>query len=229
MILEELLRRLAIGPLSNIALGGSGAGIPDAKIPQVVAYINEGLREIYSRFPIKEKSLALRLSEGKVRYRLVETNATTRDAEGGFILDTEENRFNGDVLKVLTASDGSGNRLPLNDRDSSLAIFTPEPDMVLIPHPIADQIIYIVYQALPEEIFTEDLDQTIPITRLLEDALIAYVAHCAYRDMNTEVSMLSAQQHLSRFELRCSTTNENDLVNAENYGGGQKFYDRGFL
>lgn len=229
MILEDLLRRLSRGPLSNLAIGGSGTGaIPEGKIPQIVSYVNEGLRALYTRFPIKESRLVLRLSLGVTRYRLVKTNASTVEPTG-FILDTQEKPFEGDVIKIIAANNSAGQELPLNSIDDPLSIFTPEPDTIVIPNSYDGGVLFLAYQALPDEIYENEIEQPIPISRLLEDALIAYVAHCVYRDINSETAVLSSQQHLSRYENICARNVEADLVSTQAHGMATKFYDRGFI
>lgn len=226
MNLTELYARLGLGPLSNLSMA-EGATIKEASQPRIISYANEGLRALYSRFQILEKYMAVRLQEGVVRYPLLPENASTQDPEG-FILDTAEEPYTGDLVRILRASDGSRNDLPLNSNESPLSIYTPEPSLLLVPFEAAGSVIYLSYQAMPADLPLDGSVTDIELPRVLEDALVAYIAHAVYRDMNTETSMFRSQEHLGRYEMICGRNEEKDLLGLTTAGQEEKFEARGF-
>lgn len=229
MIIAEMFRRLSYGELSDLALSNNGSGeITEGKQPQIITYANEALRALYARFVLSEKVLALQIQSGKTRYRLSAEEALSNN-EDGFILDTEAEPFEDDLIKVLRVTDSAGCDRPLNDPDNLYSAYTPEPTLLEVPLNCPRQVLYLTYQAMPRDLLIEEVGQEVSVPRLLEGAVTAYIAYCVYRDMGTETSFVKSQEHLGRYETICGQNQDADLLSTSSVGSATKFEQKGFV
>ena len=68
MKLLDLFERLSFGELSNLAIGMEGAGtIRESDQRKVLAHVNDGLLQLYSRFILQTKYLFLRKLKQQMR------------------------------------------------------------------------------------------------------------------------------------------------------------------
>jgi hypothetical protein len=237
MTLEELFKRLSFGPFSNIAIGNSGAGtILEAKKPAIVDYLNDGLLRLYSRFILKENEVVIEERAGTTLYVMSSANAVsnqdTDPTSPGYILDTEAEPFQNDLLKILAVYDSDGNELVLNREGDELSLFTPQPNILQIPAPTEGKTTFIIYQARQNPLpltAPVDLNLTFEIPAVLEQALISYIAYKAYSAINSQEATLKAKEHLEMYDAICMEAIENDLVNTSLSMANEKLDDRGFI
>jgi hypothetical protein len=238
MKLEQLFEALSFGELSNLSMSNNGNGTLSVEgKKKVLRHTNEGLLRLYSRFVLKEADVLIRLTKNVTNYHLVPRFAVNYQPEfpGGeddeslrYILDLPRERFTGDVLKVLSVTDSDGCRLPLNDDNAEMSVFTPQGNVLQVPDPIQDKALAVVYQARHVKLLGE-LDEEIQLPELLEGALTAFVAYKIYSHMNTSDSLAIAQGHLGNYEKICSGVVEQDLVNASISTSNSRFKTRGWI
>lgn len=229
----ELFRRLSLGELSNLAIGNDGAGtIKDAAKPKVVMYTNEALKRLYSRFILKERALLLELRPHIASYKLHPVHATSSIAPENtaecYIIDSADDPFTGDVVRVLEAQDNLGRDLVLNDAGNSLSLFTPQSDIVQVPVPLCGQVISLNYQAYHAKLVDGDEEQLIDIPDLLDGALTAFIAHKIFGDINTQEATMASQKHLGNYEAICLDAEEKDLLSTSRSSAGIKFQNNGW-
>jgi hypothetical protein len=236
MNVSQFLERLSYGPLSNLSISNEGDGtIIETKQPALVGYLNEALLHLFTRFDLLEKEIILEQVEGRSRYPLNSAYAVSTAADNPlnphYIIDTIAIPFTDDLLKILSvwkAGTCDPIRLPLNDDNSDDSLFTPKSDLLQVPKPIAGEPLYLIYQARHPVLSHTDLNTTIDLPVVFEEALLSYVAHKVYFYMNGQEHARKAAEHLATYESICNEVKEYDLVSSSLSFTNAKFQDRGF-
>lgn len=232
MKLSDLYTRLSVGEFSNLAIGSDGSGeIRPADKAKILVHINAGLLELYSRFLLVTKYLIVEMVENITNYHLISKYAETANCVSiPYIKDLPGDPFKDDLIRVLEVFDGCKCKLSLNDDNNCHSLFTPAPQMVQVPNPVAGKPLFITYQArhLP---LTDPLkpNQWIELPFILEDALLSYVAYRVFSNMNGQDHMVKAQEQLALYERRVTEVEAKDLVNMSPNVNTLKLHKRGFV
>lgn len=236
MNLADLYQSLSYGELSNLAMAGDANGtIAVSARPRIVHYTNEALLRLYARFLLKEEDLLLEMHEDISLYWLLPRFAVNYVPEGPadtepvrYILDLPEAPFRGNLIKVLSVFDSTGCKLPLNDDEQPLSLFTPQANLLQVPHPRPEGGLAVLYQARHPKI-QGDLEETIEVPEILLGALTSYIAYKVFSHMNTQDSTAKAQEHMAVYEAICAEAVEKDLVNTSISSSNARFHQRGWV
>lgn len=232
MKVSELLRELALGEFSNMALAESGTIAPE-RIPQVILYTNEALYRIYTRFCLKQQDLVLALYGHITYYHFLPRFTHSKHNEFGerypYIMDTEADPFTEDVIRVLTVYDSFGQHLPINDSELSNSVFTPQPNMLQVPNPSRANRLLVSYQASHPKLVADALDDEIELPAHLVSAMKAYIAFMHYNNLNTQEGQGIASGHLAKYESECAEVLNQDLVSTSVVTTNTRFEKRGFV
>ena len=232
MKVSDLLRELALGEFSNMALGESG-NIANERIPQIVLYANEALHRIYTRFCLKQQDLVLSLHSHITYYHFLPRFTYSQHAEYGerypYIVDTEGDPFMNDVIKVLSVYDSYGQSLPLNDAEMPNSVFTPQPNMLQVPNPSRTNRLVLAYQAAHPKLDATALDDEIELPAHLYSSMKAYIAFMHYNNLNTQEGQSIASGHLAKYESECAEVLTQDLVSTSMSTTNTRFEKRGFV
>lgn len=218
MNLRQCFQKLSYTHLSELPIVGEGSGeIPEEHYPKIIARVNEALLALHARFHLQRKKLTLQTFEGLEEYFLDSMHAVSENADPAFIIDSVEKPFQNDILMILVIKDKEGCEVPLNDRVADCSWFTTRPDTLLIPNAEEGKQFSIWYSAAPEEItFGPGLslsDTRIPLPRILEPALLAYIAGHIYGNMSMETAMVKSQHFLDMYEMECKTVEALNVLN----------------
>lgn len=219
MLVSELFTRLSYGVFSNLAIGMEGAGdIATAKKPVIITHLNEALLKLHSRFMLKQADLLIMQDAGIRYYPLLpehaQTNPTPAPGADLFIMDTAEKPFTGDVIKVLEVRGPTGQLLALNDPESFVSVFTPQPHILQVPTPVSGDLMGVVYQASHKVVGPSEFTASIDIPRTVEPALISYIAFLIFSGVSSDGAQAKAAEQLALYEACCSELEEKDLVNS---------------
>lgn len=232
MTLDDLYTDLSYGELSNLSMSGdNGGSIQEESQPKIVRAANEALVRLYSRFILKENDVLIELESHITNYHLVERFSKTQGDEDEtyrYILDTSNEPFKADVLKILQVFGDHGVEVPLNDGESFNSVFTPQHNVLQVPRPLQGRSLSILYQAAHEKLTDGDNSQEIILPDVLHGALRAFIAYKVYSQINTQEATAKAQEHLNQFEAVCTEAIEKDLVNTSVSQTNSKFHKRGF-
>lgn len=236
MITQNVLNALALGELSNLSMAEQRE-ININSIPQVVQHINDGLLRLYTRFVLKERDLILEIREGITNYHLLKRYAYSQydpldppeSWDMPYILDLEKEPFRQDVVKILAVYNSNGKKLPLNDIERPDSVFTPQGNVLQIPHNIPCDFLSIGYQATHPEVPSDDLTKEIELPEVLYGALRAYVAYRVFSNMNTAESTSKSQEHLMMYETLCQEVISNDLVSTSVSSTNSRFDKAGWV
>lgn len=232
MKLEDLFSRLSYAELSNLSIGNEGRGsIKEEEIPKVTAHVNDGLLRIYSRFVLSTKQLLIEQVRHITNYHLIPkfAESTGSDVDWPYIKDLPDDKFQGDLIRILEVHDHEGFKLPLNDTGNPHSLFTPYPQVLQVPEPKAGKPLSIEYQARHIILNNEDLEQEILIPFVLEGALQSFVAYKIFSHMNGQDNQVKSQEHLNTYDGICVDVEARDLVNATFATSHHKLEERGFV
>lgn len=244
LTVADVLRNLSLGVFSNLSLGDEGSGaIKEDRIPNVLLYLNEGLTELHTQFVLSEKILTLLTFGHKSNYSLTADNSfanngmdydpEAEDPDGPNIIDSDEEPFQEDIIKIMSVYTSDGWKLPLNDLESSLSVFTPHSGLLQVPNPDAGHHLSIEYQANHAQIQWDEcgkfLTQKVDIPPVLHDALYSYIAYKVYSSMNTQENNAKAREHLELFNLVCRKVVDRDLVSESRSFTNTKFHKGGWV
>lgn len=222
MNLETLYCELAYGELSNLSMATAVVGeIAEAQKPKIVIAANEALLRLYTRFILKENDVIVEMVEGTTFYHLRKKYAEqSYDPSSGvypYIRDLSREKFEEDVLKVLTVFDNKGNRRALNDATAYRSLYVPQANVIQNPNPLPGEVLSIGYQAMHPKLVCnsiEPVDYTIELPDVLLGAFRAYIAYKIYTNMNTAESTAKADEHMSIYENICAEVKDTDMVNS---------------
>lgn len=196
--LHDLLTDMTYGEFAQLNMGNflpnEHESEPDPKsYAQLSSHINLGLKALYSEFYLSAAELYLQQYEQIGTYTLsydyaVSNTASTQPIK--YIVDTAENPFQDNILKIEEAYDELGNLLFLNDATEDLSLFTPTYRSVQIPWPNSFNQVAIQYRATHPIIdFTALSDPTaieVEVPHPLHEALMMYIASRVYQSLNNE-------------------------------------------
>lgn len=234
MKLQELYQNLSFGEFSNLAIGEEGAGtIPVQHQPKILAYTNQALVKLSSRFVILEREVAVNTDEAitvyPLRTKYAETDPTPVFRK--YIADTVEDPFTGDVVKIRAVHNEVGERLAINDPTDETSVYTPSFDTLQLNYPQTGNTYFVTYQAKHPVLVPDDLEQEIILPAPLYEALQAMIAHKVFVGMTGEEHSRRAAELLARYEEICRMVEGKDLASdSMNEGSSDdKFEARGWI
>ena len=237
MKLSELFRRLSYGELSNLAVGGEGVGtITEPMKPRIVSYANDALLALHSKFLLRENILMFKQIEHLTYYYMLKRYAVSQiGVEGAcevphhYILDSTDEPFEEDWIKLLSVLDEKGNEIPVNDTEEYTSIYTPQPNLIQVPLPVEGRIFAMSYQARHPMLDYVEGCQEIDLPFVLEPALTAFIASKVFSHMNGQENAAKGQEHMNTFEGVCAQVIDQDLVSQGAPTTLTKFNKRGFV
>lgn len=121
MLLSEVHEQLCAAEFSLI-IDGDGDTLRPESLPKINAIIQAGINDLNKRFAVRENELLLRVSEDKNVYRLTVDNAISNNPNG-FIIDSDDDPFLGDVMQIVRINDSTGASMWLN---TDIAAIVPQ-------------------------------------------------------------------------------------------------------
>lgn len=200
MNLHDILKDLTYGELQGLKIGNLLAGEAESEpdphqYEQIVSYINLGMTEIYKRFFLRSVEIYVQEHEEISTYLLHSNFAQSNIAsveDPKYIMDTADNPFQDDILKIEEVYDEEGNRYALNDTSDELSIYTPTFRSIQVPYPDDEVTIAVQYRAnhprIVVDVSTEAADIEVAIPNSLYEALLYFVGSRAHKATNAEKS-----------------------------------------
>lgn len=157
MTLQEVFEQLTYGELSQLSIGGGAAGeLSDTNYPRILPHVNLGLTALYKRFPLKEGRVVVGLMTDVVTYNIHSKYAFTNAVPatpGNYLIDTVDNPFTDDVLKIERVLTDDDFEMQINDLSDFYSVFTPTATTLRVPVDIVNQAML-----LPDWLKTENLE-----------------------------------------------------------------------
>lgn len=236
MTLEELLKKLARGKLSNLPVA-SGGEIRDKDLVRVVDAVNEGIARLYTLFPLKEKNLILEVYEGRTEYELTSEHSFRKwtgkedihDPFDFYIRDTDEHPFEDDIQTISEVWDDLDRLRPLNDPDDPLAVFTPQQNWISLNFSPQGRVLNIIYWAKHKLLTADDLTEIIELPTNLIGALLSFTAYSIHGDMNTEIAVQNSQKYYAEYQAIVKEVVQNGTITPDKLVSAKKFIRRGWV
>lgn len=189
MKFKDLVQDLALGELQGTPLVEVGDfEISQKFLPKLIQVINRALENFYSLFPLSEKQILIQLKDGISHYYLSKEFAYSNHESKGvkYIIDTDLNPFDDDVIQVLEVSTIDGRSLSVDDIHSQFGVLLPSPTCIHVPYDLEVKQLSIVYQASHQKIPltespTSEFEIYIPIA--MTGAFMAYIACLVLQNM----------------------------------------------
>lgn len=206
------------------------------QFPAIINALNLELTQLYSRYPVLEKDVAFRRFPEISLYHLTRRYCRSNDESKElykYILDTYDNPFLGDVLKIENAYTESGQHIVLNDNNNPRAWFTPSFDTIQIPNTtdIDTRIAIIGYKAKPEHIDpnTTDFEKDIYIPSYLEEPMIYGITMRVAERLPTQTGMQVVQMAQAKYKELCDNVDTLNLFHENNVSTNIKLGMRKFV
>ena len=206
------------------------------QFPAIINALNLELTRLYSRYPVLEKDVAFRRFPEISLYHLTRRYCRSNDESKElykYILDTKDNPFLGDVLKIENAYTESGQHIVLNDNNNPRAWFTPSFDTIQIPNTtdIDTRIAIIGYKAKPEHIDpnTTDFEKDIYIPSYLEEPMIYGITMRVAERLPTQTGMQVVQMAQAKYKELCDNVDTLNLFHENNVSTNIKLGMRKFV
>lgn len=256
MTLQDIFDELTYGELSQLAVGGRDSAEPEIAEedrPGLVRHVGTALTAIYTRFRLREKSVFVQMVPGKTTYVLHQKfliNNTTSDEPVKFLLDSEDDVFDGSLLKVESVNalaaeldvaqrgDDPYVALPLNEVGNFRSVRTPSTLILQIPdyyHTEQDQPLKlrVDYRAVhpPLDI---PLAVAAPIAVEIElpdaylQALLYNVASRIMNPVGMSEEFHSGNSYYAKYENECARL-ELENVQIDNMQANTNFERQGFV
>lgn len=206
------------------------------QFPAIINALNLELTQLYSRYPVLEKDVAFRRFPEISLYHLTRRYCRSNDESKElykYILDTKDNPFLGDVLKIENAYTESGQHIVLNDNNNPRSWFTPSFDTIQIPNTtdIDTRIAIIGYKAKPEHIDpnTTDFEKDIYIPSYLEEPMIYGITMRVAERLPTQTGMQVVQMAQAKYKELCDNVDTLNLFHENNVSTNIKLGMRKFV
>ncbi len=221
MLLSELFEQLQYGELAEMSFGNTeGNTIISSDYPKIIPHVNLGITELYKRFPLKLTELTVQQYEQLNLYHLKSKYAVTNTSSSEpikYIIDTEYQPFNDDLLQIESIYDEDGKLLYLNDDTQFWSIHTPAYNTIQVPEPENENALAVIYKANHERILIPNLDpetEEVNIPSYLLEALLLFIASRAYASYNSDTNNMS-NNYMVKFENSCKKVEELGLINKD--------------
>ena len=215
MKLQTIFDQLTTGELSQLSFGGQEMSvINDRNYEKVVPHVNVALTALHSRFALRNRSLTLEVTPGKHEYLLDNAfavgNTKSREAER-YILDTSDDPFENDVLKVEKVITEDDEVYRLND-GSRYAITTPSANILKLPKTIPKDLqsdtLEVQYRANHPEIviglgYFDPARVEVDLPYAYLQALCFYIASRVHNPMGMQQDFNAGNNFYAKYENEC--------------------------
>jgi hypothetical protein len=206
MTLQDIFNWLKYGELAHLGLYDSATGeVTEENKPKIISHIILGLRDLHTKFPLKEREVAIQQYDYITKYYLKKEYAITNpnetpDGKPKYIVDSPLNPFTGDILRIDQVFDEYGTEMPINEPSNIFSVFTPAYNILQIPRAVKDNAVFVTYRAdhakIPLDV-TDLAGTEIEIPDSHTQALLFFVAGRLFASMNhPEGSPLSAEYQM---------------------------------
>lgn len=229
--LEALFSNMAHGELSNISIGDPELGsISPSDYAKVVSHVQAGLTALHQRFLLRSGEVAIQQYEGILKYWLkldyAQTNVTSLQPIR-YIIDTADDPFIENVLKIEQIFDELGDEFKINDGSVDVPIYTPRYNCLTISPTYTNPMWFVNYRAdYPRIEIDGDFDPAeveLDIPSWLEEPLQAYIAGRIMNGRSHSVfeGVAEGDKYMARYEQLCQTIEFQNLDADDN-----ETYDR---
>jgi hypothetical protein len=208
MIISEVINLAKYSELASVHVKNNDDAI--------VAFINLGMIELYTRFPIKVEETVVTLLDNEVYYKMPSNFMYALQA----FAETPENLVEQNRL------------IPINDDEDPLSVFFTDWNTLQVPATAEGAFVAIIYVAAPELITKiQALDGVthLAIPDSLVDCLLSYIGYRAHMGVKSD-SRSENNAHWQRFERNCQKAQDLGVAfPSDSMSMATRVFKRGFL
>ena len=238
ILTSEIIRRLAVGELSNLKMASAGDGtIAVADRPKVILEINNALTELFTNYLLMKKELVINTTPTILNYYLRREFAQSNLASiqpVKYIDDSGIQNWDGRLVKILDAYDAFGNQLYMNKAQEPLSVFTPSFDCLQITANHQSEGIYVIFQALHPIVAYATGDT--PVDTIIENLPPAFekplellVASKIFGSMNGQANLAKSALLHQAYESKLLESEIRDTTSISENMSNSKFDMNGFI
>lgn len=235
LTLAEVFEQLTVGELAQVSSGGlEGLEIRPEDYQKVIAHVNLALTELHKRFHLRTNEILVRIYENISFYRLhpkyAQSNTLSPELYK-YILDSDVNPFQDDVLKIEEVYNEAGDKVCLNDKTAPCSLFTPNYNTIQVPFPFDSSLMGVEYRANHPKIqYVPGMDPDsveVDLPWALLEPLLIYVGYRVLRSMGGEAAS-EGLAFMQLFESSCLKIHELGLEITPHYSNHKLDY-RGWV
>jgi hypothetical protein len=208
MIINEVMNLAKFSELNGVASKDNDDAL--------VAFLNLGMIELYTRFPIRIKEHLITILDGQILY----------DMPSDFMYHL---KAYGEVPEDITQK---YIELGINESNEPSSIFFPDWKSVQIPSTILGSYVSIVYVANPDTVTkVQALDgvSVLDLPKSLIDCLLSYIGYRAHLGVKSDFSS-ETNAHWKRFERNCKKAEDLGVAfPIDELNTDMRIFIRGFL
>lgn len=205
--LYDILTDLTYGEFQHLKIGNllttEHESEPDTRAyAQFTSNLNKALTAIHTAFPLRFQEVDVQLNEEITDYYLTYAYASSNTESTKpvrYIMDTEMEPFEDNVLKIEEVYTEIGELCYLNDVEQELSVFSPQGNKIQVPWPNDWNIISVQYRAgHPKIVYEYGMDPReieLEINEQFIEPLLFYVASRMQTGLPDGVSFWSKYQN----------------------------------
>ncbi len=220
MIFQDVMDSVTDGELSQLYVSED----------KVLAAVNSGLVQLYSRFPLRSKQLTLVMVGGINEYWLNSVHAVSNTSSSMVkYIDDGLEPYQDDLIKVTGVIDEAGCVVSINDYSGCGGVFMSGIDRVFIGCPVEGDVLFLNYLARPQKIVNVESSTYIELPDSYLDVLSAWVGYRLYSGSSDEQKGSKANSYLNLYESLCNQKEQFGLVNKDSSTSGIVFCNGGWV
>jgi len=237
MKLSEVFEMLQYGELANLSLSGDidePVGIREQDYPTLINHINLALTDLHTKFNLKERELVVQQYDEISFYDLDSKFAVTNTESTEpvkYIIDSVDNPFNDDIIRINSIYDEGGNEVAVNDENVDNSIFLNSYKRIQITAPVSDNTTFILYRANHAKLSTSnpDLNAEVELPAYCIEALLSYVASRVHSQRTSQEAQATAVNLMSKYNMICDQLEEKNVLYNSPSNTNFKLGDRGWV
>lgn len=176
---------------------------------------NQALVDLYTKYPLLQKELVI-IQKSWISNYVIDPKynftATPQDPNW-YIFDSKYDPYKGDLLKIISVTDESGDYYALNSMGYCKVAQTPAPNVLEIPNATDSNALFVNYRASHPVIVDDDSELYVPANWL--PCLYALIAHKVYAGGTAPEHVSKSQEMLQKYELFCSQQRDYGMSNED--------------
>ncbi len=219
--LQDIFDELETGELSQFAFSGdldAPMGIDVENYPTLIRHTNRALMNLFTRFCLKEKEVAIdtfdEISFYVLDYKYAQSNVDSTEPTK-WIADTPEQPFMDDIIRIQEVYDENGKALPMNDIHDEYSVFLPNYKTLQVPYPANDETLFVTYRAKHPVIDVNSTDLSlieVDIPDYCIEPLLTYIAYRVYSASADQIQQGIAASMYAKYDLQCKELEDKNVL-----------------
>ena len=237
MKLSEVFEMLQYGELANVSMSGDidePSGIRVEDYPTLISHINLALTDLHTKFNLKEREVVIQQYD-EISFYNLESKYAVSNSDSlepiKYIIDSEDNLFNDDIIRINSIYDEGGNELPINDENADNSIYLNSYKRIQIVQPVSENSIFILYRANHNKLDSKnpDLNAEVELPAYCIEALLSYVASRVHSQRTSQEAQATAVNLMSKYNMICTQLEEKNVLYNSPSNTNFKLGDRGWV